>query len=306
MDPDAAAQNDVTSLHLACRAGHEEVVRLLLEAGANAAATTHKNCTALGMAAEGGHARVVEVLLTWGLGSGVHPDGGADDDAGGGGGVSLELRAGAYEPAARSTLDAGDAYGCKPLLLAAACGSVETVLVLLKHGAKVDGRDNNDRTALIRCAYDGFVKVGLTLIEASADVNAFDKIGNTALISASGYGHKGTVTALLQAGADIDGIRVGDQRTPLIRACLYGHYATAHELLAHGAARDPRDVDGRTAGDILLEEVSRARTAAADTGRGYKDGPDDEGDEARLALFRELGLPNALDRVGKAQGWKQS
>lgn len=299
---DATAHNNVTSLHLACRAGHEEVARLLLDAGADAAAKTRKSCTALGMAAEGGHVRVVSALLTHGLGGMDSDDGadgfdgGADAEGDGGGGhaigggsdgTSFDLRAGSYEPAACSTLNTGDAYGCKPLLLAAACGSVETVLVLLKHGATVDGRDNNDRTALIRCAYDGFVDVATTLIEASADVNAFDKIGNTALNSASGYGHTNTVTALLDAGADINGIRTTDRRTPLMRSCLFGHHATARELLARGAARDLRDVDGHTAGDILLDEARKTR--------GGGGGADGAGVEAREALFRELGLPVVLE-----------
>ena len=63
-------QNDLfgfwTALTLACAGGHEELVRVLLQRGANLEHRDKKGFTPLILAATAGHAGVVEILLDHG------------------------------------------------------------------------------------------------------------------------------------------------------------------------------------------------------------------------------------------------
>jgi ankyrin repeat protein len=56
-------QNDRTALHWAAECGHEEVVRLVLEKGADVNVKDAFGSTALSGAAERGHAAIVQLLL---------------------------------------------------------------------------------------------------------------------------------------------------------------------------------------------------------------------------------------------------
>jgi ankyrin repeat protein len=61
-DVKAKTSSGWTALHLAARGGHEAVVRLLLEKGADAKAKTSSGWTALHLAARVGHEVVVRLL----------------------------------------------------------------------------------------------------------------------------------------------------------------------------------------------------------------------------------------------------
>ncbi|KAK7491465.1 hypothetical protein BaRGS_00017294 [Batillaria attramentaria] len=55
-----------TALHWACRNGHFEIVRLLLESGANVDAKNNFRCTPIYMAIEGLQRRICHLLIEWG------------------------------------------------------------------------------------------------------------------------------------------------------------------------------------------------------------------------------------------------
>jgi hypothetical protein len=76
-------------------------------------------------------------------------------------------------------------------------GCAQTLDILLKAGAPVNGRDNFGETALIKnCCSPEIAKI---LIAHGADVNARDNQGRTALMNSW---HKDVSIVLLQAGAD--------------------------------------------------------------------------------------------------------
>jgi ankyrin repeat protein len=200
--------------------GHEAIVRLLLEKGADVEARANNRRTALIGAAGGGHEAVVRLLL----------EKGAD----------VEARANDGRTA----------------LIGAAEGGHEAVLrLLLEKGANVEARDNDGWTALIEAAGGGDEVVMQLLLEKGADVEARDNDGWTALFWAARGGHEAVVRLLLEKGADVEA-RDNDGWTALIRAAWFGHKAIGHEavkqllkarLMEKTADVEARDNDGETA-----------------------------------------------------------
>ena len=76
--------------------------------------------------------------------------------------------------------------------------------LLIKNGADVNARDNNEKTALITVAGYGNMRAAELLIKNGADVNAKDYLGWTALMHAAKYCHIGAVELLLENGADVN------------------------------------------------------------------------------------------------------
>jgi ankyrin repeat protein len=87
----------------------------------------------------------------------------------------------------------------------AACrsGSIETVRVLIDHGAQLNHEDGG-LDALQVVATFGNVDTVRVLLENGADVNALDETDRTALWQASHIGHVGVVRMLLEHNADVN------------------------------------------------------------------------------------------------------
>jgi ankyrin repeat protein len=81
-----------------------------------------------------------------------------------------------------------------------------TLKVLLDHGADVNARDGNGRTALMWTAYSDLapVEVVRMLISHGADVNTRNQLGESPLGFASARGHTPVVDLLAGAGAKVD------------------------------------------------------------------------------------------------------
>lgn len=96
--------------------------------------------------------------------------------------------------------------GETPLHYAATFGSVESVRILLDHGADPNARNRAGATPLVSAAYD-LAKTRL-LVEKGADVNAHAANGITPLmVAASVHGNVATVRYLLDKGADAKAVR---------------------------------------------------------------------------------------------------
>lgn len=130
-------------------------------------------------------------------------------------------------------VNAKDAQGETPLMLAAAFGSPEALRLLIAGGADVKAASNAGVTALHWAASD-LTKTRM-LLDASADVRAVSQMGRTPLIvAASANGTTDVVRLLLAKGADVNAAdAVGI--TPLIAATVVDNVEVAKELLAHGA-----------------------------------------------------------------------
>jgi ankyrin repeat protein len=165
----ARDQDGRTPLHWACRGRKLEVVKLLVEKGADVNAEDSNKIVPLHSLASRNNAAAIAVLL----------DNGAD-------------------------VDARDYGNNTALHYAAMSNAADAVVILLKAGAGLENIEDYGRTPLVLGARErGGPKTIKLLIEAGADVKAKDKFGATALHLASWRGKKEVVDLLLDAGAPI-------------------------------------------------------------------------------------------------------
>ena len=250
-----------TALHWAAACGHVDVVRRLLDAGADVAAPCGSwwwwtdDEQPLHWAAGGGQAAAVRVLL----------DAGAEVAARNTYGETalwLAARSGSAATV-RVLLDAGadarvaDRSGCTVLYAAGESGSVEAVRTLVAAGVDVTSAIMEGRPVLCAAAQGGSAEVVSELIAAGADVSAQDMNGGTALHYASLKGSADTVTVLLSAGADVHTKLPGGE-TALHCAGRGGSAAIVRQLLHAGAK-----LVNRSYGETPLHSAGRGGSAEA-------------------------------------------
>ncbi|XP_054710914.1 ankyrin repeat domain-containing protein 17-like [Uloborus diversus] len=252
-----------SALTLACYKGHLEMVRFLLEAGADREHKTDEMHTALMEASMDGHVEVARLLLD----SGAQVNMPADSFE-----SPLTLAAcGGHVELAMLLLDRGanieevNDEGYTPLMEAAREGHEEMVALLLSQGADINAQtEETQETALTLACCGGFLEVSDFLIKAGADielgastplmeaaqeghlelvryligsganVNATTATGDTALTYACENGHTDVADLLLQANAKLEHESEGG-RTPLMKASRAGHLCTVQFLISKGA-----------------------------------------------------------------------
>jgi ankyrin repeat protein len=74
---------------------------------------------------------------------------------------------------------------------------------LLRHGARVDARDDSGCTPLIAAAEGDDARAIQELLKRGASLNAKDRSGRTPLIAAAQWGRVSSIEALVGAGADV-------------------------------------------------------------------------------------------------------
>ncbi|XP_075418982.1 M-phase phosphoprotein 8 [Tenrec ecaudatus] len=99
-------------------------------------------------------------------------------------------------------LDQEDPSGMTLVMLAAAREQDDLLRLLIKKGAKVNGRQKNGTTALIHAAEKNFLTTVAILLEAGAFVNAQQSNGETALMKACKRGNSDIVRLVIECGAD--------------------------------------------------------------------------------------------------------
>ncbi|TRM70008.1 hypothetical protein BD626DRAFT_476016 [Schizophyllum amplum] len=103
--------------------------------------------------------------------------------------------------------------GRTPLQLAAQCGYLELVRLLVDRGSSVDTREGTDRTSLHIAVENGHVEVARFLLDAGSEVDARDAAGRMPLQLAAKRGQLILVRLLVDRGADIQSREQGGKTT---------------------------------------------------------------------------------------------
>nr|XP_005995582.1 PREDICTED: death-associated protein kinase 1 [Latimeria chalumnae] len=148
-------------------------------------------------------------------------------------------------------------HGTPPLLIAAGCGNIQILELLIKKGARINIQDKSGSNAIYWASRHGHVECLKFLNEKKCPLDVKDKSGETALHVAARYGNVDVVQYLCSIGANPNQQDREDE-TPLHCAAWHGYYSVSKALCESGCDVNIKNREGETP---LL-------TASA---RGYQD-----------------------------------
>ncbi|XP_033224897.1 ankyrin repeat domain-containing protein 17-like isoform X3 [Belonocnema kinseyi] len=231
-----------SALTLACYKGHLDMVRFLLEAGADQEHKTDEMHTALMEASMDGHVEVARLLLDSGAQVNMPTDSFESPLTLAACGGHVDLAMLLIERGAN--IEEVNDEGYTPLMEAAREGHEEMVALLLSQGRALINTQTEEtqETALTLACCGGFLEVADFLIKAGADI----ELGaSTPLMEAAQEGHIDLVRYLLESNADVHAqTQTGD--TALTYACENGHTDVADLLMQFGANLEHESEGGRT------------------------------------------------------------
>lgn len=251
--------NADTLLHTAIVHDKIEIVKLLLDKGADANLPHSHGYTPLHQAAQGGNHAIAALLIQSGADVNARIGGPVDNGvrplhvAARNGRIEMTklLLASGANPKERS----GKGFGWTPLHYAARSGKPEPEIarLLLAKGADVNAKDDSERTALHFAAgndssmYANIIMLAKALLDAGAKVEAADNSGHTPLYNAIISGPIDAVALLLDRGANVNtGVNIRGSLTPLGLAVHAKSTITMKLLVERGANPNFTLKDGRT------------------------------------------------------------
>jgi len=196
-----------TPLCAACETGHETVVTLLLNNGADPNVVDKTYSSPLYLVCERGETKIAKLLLSHG---------------------------------ANPNMEATDKY---PIHAACSGQHYDLLKLLLEHKTDVAVRDKRGKTALHYAVGSGYHHSANAclqlLLDGGADVNVMSKDGETPFSVACSKGLTSAVAQMLEHGAKVDGI--SGKKPPLISACRDKNVSLVQLLLSNGANPDIKE-----------------------------------------------------------------
>ena len=206
-------ESSVTPLIIAAMKNHVEVMKYLLQKGADISLTTgSKKGNALHIASQYGSVAAIEMLL------------------------SYDLRP-----------DSRDREGNTPLVYAAGCGQIEAVNCLLKHGADPFLRGEHGWSLLHFAAQSGNVIIIETMLSKGLDIDSRgETLGLTPVMVSIIFEKLEAAKYLLEKGAD-ESLKTTERKISLLSlASAGGSVAAIEMLLSHGCSIVSRDNERNT------------------------------------------------------------
>ncbi|XP_072520453.1 death-associated protein kinase 1 isoform X3 [Salminus brasiliensis] len=136
-------------------------------------------------------------------------------------------------------------HGTPPLLIAAGCGNVQIIDVLMRKGAEIQALDKSGANAIYYASRHGHVETLKYLHEKKCPLDIQDKSGETALHVAARYGNVDVVQYLCSIHANPD-LTDREQETPLHCAAWHGYSAVARALCEVGCDVNARNREGES------------------------------------------------------------
>ena len=248
-DIDLVEYESCTPLLLAAAYGRLDILRCLMEAGADTNACLDDNCTPLMMALEEGHINVATFLIEHGAKLDLQDDRGCTALH-----YALNYHPGSLEVISRLIENGVDVNACTninrctPLMIASRYGQLDAMNTLIKHGANVNHRDKDGKTALhyALSGSDVSCEILSCLIENGADPNAFSNKDTSVLFRALENDKITEATFLIEHGANVNGCSEKGC-TAVMLASRFGNLDIMTFLIKHGANVNLQDKEGETA-----------------------------------------------------------
>lgn len=219
-----------TALICAVKENHKNIVKILINNGADKGAQDNTGFSALNWASRRGNKEIIEVLMK-------DP---SSDVSLTGNSNSLVLAVYSGDLATVKLfvkeglpINASDSYGETPLIAAVKIGNIDILEYLIKQGADTQSTDRLGRIPIMLAAQAGYIDIISFLIETGTDINEQTKQGYTPLVFASANGQGTTVDYLLQNGADPN-IRNNEGLSAIYLAAVQGHWLIEVLLLDGG------------------------------------------------------------------------
>ncbi|XP_035912924.1 serine/threonine-protein phosphatase 6 regulatory ankyrin repeat subunit B isoform X3 [Anopheles stephensi] len=219
-------EDGATALHYACQVtkdevkkpnGDRDIVRMLLESGADVALNTKSTLeTCFHAVAVAGNNDVLTEMISHMSATDI-----------------------------QKAMNRQSSVGWTPLLIACNRGHMDLVNNLLANHARVDVFDNEGRSALHLAAEHGYLQVCDALITNKAFINSKSRVGRTALHLAAMNGYSELVKFLIRDHNAVVDILTLRKQTPLHLAAASGQMNVCKLLLELGANIDATDDVGQ-------------------------------------------------------------
>lgn len=282
-----------TPMHFAAVGGHADVVKILIEHGANVEVKSRDGFTPMHSVAQGDHSKVLELLIE----KGAHVDTPNTFDNGN---TTLHYAAcwGANECTKvllknKATVDAKAHDQSTPLSFAAEKGHLLIAKQLVEAGASLESKNDPEEkggaTPLLLACHNGQIEVLKFLIEKGANVRekTIDGLNAIHLAIRSGSDNEELIRILLDAGAECNG-KTNNGDTPLHYAAYMGYVQSTQLLIERGARLEEQ---GQNASTPLHFAAREGKTDVVKllVGKGANvDGKDKDGDTPlQCALINE-------------------
>lgn len=261
-----------TPLFCAAKEGHLDIVKYLLERGANPNATNHYGVSVLWIPCQRGLTNIVELLLEKGANPEISPSGIEAEERSISGWTPLYAAIKSRQYAvvkilltANANPNAVTSLGSTPFLLASEIGDLDVIKCFVEHGANLDyspsGKEADElnitgQTALFMATLKEQNDVVQYLIEKGSRVNVKNRYGVSPLLLCAEGGNETLVRLLVSVGADVNMSPSGELavehilagQTPLYGAAKKGHYNICKFLIENSA-----DVNAETMVRVHLE-----------------------------------------------------